>query len=267
MNENDEILNIDTPENVVFGYNLAGVGSRFLAALVDSLLIGLIQLLFLAPLFYFLYRSDFFDDLATAWIVGLFSLLAFVFFWGYYILFELAWNGQSPGKRLAGIRVIRSDGTPVTLSEILIRNLVRIVDFLPSAYGVGVIVMFADKHSRRLGDMAAGTLVIHDAGAVTIETIQPFRPSALRAGVTEEKALEGFPVGQLTRADLQFVEEYLQRRKSLDMATRHQLTPQVIRRLYQSVGWQEYPLPDMPETFLDALMSALYPEQEERRLE
>jgi len=267
MNEHDEILSIDTPENVVFGYNLAGVGSRFLAALVDSLLIVLIQFLFLAPLFYILYRSNAFDDLATAWIVGLFSLLAFVFFWGYYILFELAWNGQSPGKRMVGIRVIRSDGTPVTLSEILIRNLVRIVDFLPSAYGVGVVVMFADKLSRRLGDMAAGTLVIHDAGTVSIETIQPFKPPALGAGISEQTALEGFPVHQLTRADLQFVEEYLQRRKSLDMATRHQLTPQIIRRLYQSVGWQEHPLPDMPETFLNVLMNALYSEKEERRPE
>jgi hypothetical protein len=129
------------------------------------------------------------------------------------------------------------------------------------------MVMFADPRSRRLGDMAAGTLVIHDAGTVTIETIQPLKPQGLGAGISEETALGGFPVHQLTRADLQFVEEYLQRRKSLDMAIRHQLTPQVIRRLYQSVGWQDHPLPDMPETFLNALMNAFYPEKEERRPE
>lgn len=267
MNYQDEILSIDTPENVAFGYNLAGIGSRFLAATVDSLLIVIIQAILLLPIIYILFRQGFFVGLAETWAIGLISLLSFVFLWGYYILFELIWNGQSPGKRLVGIRVIRSDGTPITLSEVLIRNLVRIIDFLPSAYGVGVITMFVDKLSRRLGDMAAGTLVIHDVGTFSIEAIKPYAAPILRAGLSEETILQGFPVGQLSQADLQLIEEYLQRRKSLDLATRHQLSPQVVRKLYNSVGWQDRPLPDMPDTFLDAIINTIHPEQGNRRLE
>ncbi|MEK7327557.1 MAG: RDD family protein, partial [Chloroflexota bacterium] len=97
-----------------------------------------------------------------AWLVAIFGLISFAFFWGYYILFEMLWNGQSPGKRWVGLRVIRTDGTPITLTESIIRNLVRLVDFLPAYYGVGVVTMFINEQSRRLGDLAAGTLVVHD---------------------------------------------------------------------------------------------------------
>jgi uncharacterized RDD family membrane protein YckC len=134
----DDLLRIETPENVAFGYPVAGIGSRFIAALIDSILIVLLQLaVFVLTLL--ILRSVFDLDLETisgggaaGWIIAGLGLLSFLFLWGYYIFFELLWNGQSPGKRWAGLRVIRSDGRPVTLSESVIRNLVRLIDFLPS---------------------------------------------------------------------------------------------------------------------------------------
>jgi uncharacterized RDD family membrane protein YckC len=172
----DEYLHIDTPENVAFDYQVAGIGSRFLAALIDTILILLLQALVNVVLFLLL-TSMFGNPLlwdtssAVGWTVALFGLIAFAFLWGYYVFFEMKWNGQSPGKRKVGLRVIRTDGMPITLTESLIRNLVRLVDFLPTYYGLGVVTMFINEQARRLGDLAAGTVVIHDRAHITLENL------------------------------------------------------------------------------------------------
>jgi uncharacterized RDD family membrane protein YckC len=260
MNRPDEILAIDTPENVIFDYNLSGLGSRFLAALVDSILMVLIQVIVFWLMFYFIFRQMFSGPDLETWSFALLSLMSFVFFWGYYIFFELIWNGQSPGKRLVGIRVIRSDGTPVTLSEVLIRNLVRVVDFLPSFYGVGVVAMFADARARRLGDMAAGTLVVHDAGALRLENLAIQRDSQNLAGQPWAD-LSDFPLEKLANADLQFLEDYLDRRDGL--SNRPALSVQVLKKLYSRVGMPAHPLPENPDAVLSAIRNAVRKENEE----
>jgi uncharacterized RDD family membrane protein YckC len=211
-------LAVETPENVVFGYDVAGIGSRFLAALVDSLIIvaalvvvnlagALIANYFIRPLF-----DD--DDAVTAWLIGAAGLLAFAVLWGYYMFFELVWNGQSPGKRLAGLRVIRADGTPITLTESIIRNLVRLVDFLPGYYGLGVVVMFIDGRSRRLGDLAAGTLVVRDRGPVTLASVversAPPPPTYVPTSYTTQ-----WPLERLTAADQALAQDFVRRRGQL----------------------------------------------------
>jgi uncharacterized RDD family membrane protein YckC len=232
MNYQDETLNIDTPENVVFGYRLAGIGSRFLAALLDTALIIIIQLLVMLPIFFFIGIQTVADNF-TSWVAALLGLLSFLFFWGYYIFFELVWNGQSPGKRLVGLRVVRRDGTPITLSEALIRNLVRIVDLMPTGYGVGLTVMFIDAKSRRLGDLAAGTLVVHDRGPLSLETLAPttFEPNT-------ETPFNDSPFGsaleRLTPADLRLAEEYMQRRANL--ANRKDLAHQILKKIFDQNG-------------------------------
>src|SRR5215510_11634669 len=119
-------------------------------------------------------------------------LASFVLFWGYYIFFEMLWNGQTPGKRWVGLRVIRTDGTPITLSESFIRNLTRLVDFLPAAYGIGIISMFLDKQSRRLGDLAAGTLVVHDRAPISIQSLSVKRTVNLSPQAFTKISLDGF---------------------------------------------------------------------------
>ena len=166
-----ETIEIDTPENVTFGYQVAGIGSRFLATLLDTLLVILLQILVFAAfalVINILGQSA--KDLTT-WAIAFLGFISFIFYSGYYVFFEMLWNGQTPGKRWVGLRVIRIDGTPITLSESFIRNLARLVDFLPAAYGIGIISMFLDKQSRRLGDLAAGTLVIHDRAPVSIQSL------------------------------------------------------------------------------------------------
>lgn len=216
--QSDDYLSVETPENVVFGYEVAGIGSRFLAALVDSTIILVLEIVVsvAATLVAVNVFARFFQDneTATLWLLALGGLLAFALLWGFYIFFELAWNGQSPGKRWAGLRVIRADGTPITLTESIVRNLVRLVDFMPGYYGVGVVVMFLDGRARRLGDLAAGTLVVHDRPALTLASVVAgSAPLALPAPATAYTA--GWPLDRLTAADRTLAKDFLLRRAQL----------------------------------------------------
>ena len=220
--ESNDILNIGTPENVIFGYDVAGIGSRFIAALVDSLIILILQGIVYSTLFLLLGRESLFERNNTTWLIALFSLIAFALLWGYYIFFEMLWNGQSPGKRWSGLRVIRADGAPITLAESMIRNLVRLIDFLPVYYGVGVVTMFVNDQSRRLGDMAAGTLVVRDKETVTLSTLESTaqEPSLLGFHFSEEDLNMELPLAKLTAAEIQVAEEFLRRRVSLPNRSR-----------------------------------------------
>jgi len=186
MQNNDflsEEYTIDTPENVTFGYEVVDIGSRFIATVIDTLiLIAVILVLGIVTLIVLAIVSDvsaglesLFSGQASEWITGVIAAVALIvyfgIFWGYYIFFELLWNGQTPGKRVAKIRVVRTDGNPVGFLQSAIRNLVRFVDFLPTGYGIGLITMFFNKNSRRLGDFAAGTIVIRDMGEVRLDDL------------------------------------------------------------------------------------------------
>ena len=263
MSNPEETIDIQTPENVAFGYRVAGIGSRFLATLVDTLIITLLQVVTVVSLVLILNALDAsILGNASAWVIALFGLLLFVFYWGYYIFFEMLWNGQSPGKRWTGLRVIRSDGTPITLSESLIRNLVRIIDFLPATYGIGVITMFIDKQSRRLGDIAANTLVVHDRAPITIQELSVKRALHLRPWASANAFVDGFPIERLTNDDLNLIEDFIQRRAQL--THRDQLAIQILNTLHTRLG---LPLPTMSrfdaEDMLVAILQATQKKQEE----
>jgi uncharacterized RDD family membrane protein YckC len=248
----EEILDIQTPENVAFGYQVAGIGSRFLASLLDTMIVVLLQIVILVVLTLILntFEGTAWADQLSGWIVAIFGLIAAIFYWGYYIFFEMLWNGQSPGKRWVGLRVIRTDGTPITLSESLIRNLVRIIDFLPAAYGVGVVTMFIDKQSRRLGDLAAGTLVVQDRAPISIQDLSVKRDVHLRPWANI--SLDGFPIEQLTNDDLSLIESFLQRRDQL--THRESLAIQILNTLHQRLG---LPLPTISRPEAEDMLAAI----------
>ncbi len=166
---------IDTPENVAFDYALAGIGNRFVAAVIDTLIIFVVEVGgFLAMWLLSFGLSPLEDEIG--WLPGLILammiLLQFSILYGYYVIAEMHTNGQSPGKRYTKIRVVRVDGNPVGWYEVLIRNLVRLVDFLPGFYGLGLLTMFFNDQSRRLGDFAAGTIVIKDQGNSSLQAMR-----------------------------------------------------------------------------------------------
>ena len=144
-----------TPERVSLRYDVAGVGSRGAAVLVDGLIQGT-ALLLLVMIGAFAAAS--LGSIAIALLV----LTSFLVLWAYFLVFEIAWNGQTPGKRLLHLRVIRETGYPLRPVDAVIRNLVRLVDLLPGFYAVGVLAMLLNQRSKRLGDFAAGTIVVRE---------------------------------------------------------------------------------------------------------
>jgi uncharacterized RDD family membrane protein YckC len=158
----DDLI-ISTPERVAFQYEIAGIGSRFLAQILDSLVITviLIAITILAASLGGVFGSG---ELAILVEV----ILGFILLAGYFLVSEAAWNGQTLGKRAARLRVVGDHGEPLTLGQAAIRNLVRIVDFLPVFYGIGMLTLFINGRGKRLGDFAAGTLVVRDRERVSL---------------------------------------------------------------------------------------------------
>jgi len=257
MTQSSDTLQIDTPENVTFDYDVAGIGSRFLSALVDTLLMILLQVIVFGTLYLVgTQLGGLFSGSAPAWLVAIFSLVAFVFFWGYYIFFEILWNGQTPGKRWVGLRVIRLDGMPVTAAEVVIRNLVRLIDLLPTAYGVGVVTMFVNEKSRRLGDLAAGTVVVHDRAAQDLGDLREKRVTYLERLHPYLPVPDGFPLERLKNHDLEILEGFLMRRGQLP--NHKQLALQIMNSLYTRLGLPiPFPWPAPPEDLIVSIYAAV----------
>ncbi|MEO8288213.1 MAG: RDD family protein [Chloroflexota bacterium] len=186
----DEQITISTPEQVAFHYEMAGIGSRFVASLLDHLILVVAMVLVYCAMFSLLFGGLFSGSQSGEefgfGLLAVLVLVEFLIFWGYFVLFELVWNGQTPGKRAGKLRVIRRDGQPVHAGEVMIRNLVRIVDFLPGFYGIGLVTMFIDKDARRLGDMAAGTIVVREGEQTRLRDVQVAQPQqqAMQASYT-----------------------------------------------------------------------------------
>ncbi|MCC6417412.1 MAG: RDD family protein [Gemmataceae bacterium] len=151
-----------TSEKVPFTYRVAGLGARFLAWLFD---LGMIALLLTALLLV----AQGWEMVGAGVGMAVFMVTSFAVQWGYFVVFEWLWHGQTPGKRVLGIRVIQERGTAASFTQAAVRNILRVVDGLPLlvpdlvpvAYGVGFLVAASNRENRRLGDLAAGTLVVY----------------------------------------------------------------------------------------------------------
>lgn len=261
----DETLNIDTPENVTFDYDIAGIGSRFIAALIDTLIILALQVVVNMLMFAILSSTGAvqggLDEIGSlgAWVIALFGLVSFLFLWGYYIFFEMLWSGQTPGKKTVHLRVIRTDGTPITLTESVVRNLVRLVDFLPAFYGIGTIAIFINRQTRRLGDLAAGTLVVREKDQqVTLKDLAAMHAAASSSSLPryspEEQPLRIYPIERLSYQDIQMIESFLQRKKEL--TNRDALAQQLHKRLLAKMGVEEEHLTGAnPENALNNILT------------
>ena len=239
---------------------LAGIGSRFIALLVDYLIWGagftVLALLSLLILPSFLAYSQ----VKANWAAAAFILVFFLVNWGYFTLFEAFWNGRTPGKRVARIRVIQRSGRAIGLFESMARNLVRYIDQLPGFYAVGVITMFITREHQRLGDLAAGTLVVRDreqaasawgeAGSRTF-TAPVFAASAPAPEPHAGLTLPATGVARLSAADLGVLEGFFARRLDMSMETRQRLAERIAAAIQAKSGLER---PDHVgvETFLEA---------------
>jgi uncharacterized RDD family membrane protein YckC len=253
-------LSIDTPELVAIELPLAGIGSRFIALLVDYLIwgAGMVIVYFLA--FLLLPALYHFNRISAQWAEAIVIFVFFLFNWGYFTLFEAFWNGRTPGKRVAKIRVIQRTGRAIGLFESMARNLVRFVDQFPGIYAVGVITMFVTKQHQRLGDLAAGTLVVRDrepetplwgeSGSRTF-TAQLFAPSAPIPEPHTALTLPMHGIAKLSAADLEVLEGFFARRLDMSMATRQALAQRIAAAIQAKSGLEQ-PAGASVETFLEA---------------
>ena len=257
-------LNIDTPELVSIEMPLAGIGSRFIALLVDYLIwgAGLVVLIVLGIAL--LPALHTFNRISAQWAEAIVIFIVFVVNWGYFTLFEAFWNGRTPGKRVAKIRVIQRSGRSIGLVESMARNLVRYVDQLPFFYAVGVIAMFVTRQHQRLGDLAAGTLVVRDSepdsplwadtGSRTF-TAQIFQQAPLPEPHTTVM-LPAMSIAKLSSMDLEVLEGFFARRLDMSLATRHALAERIASAIRAKSGL-EMPAGASVETFLEAIARQL----------
>lgn len=240
----DRFYTVETPEQIDVAFDIAGIGTRFLAALIDHVLLAMILGLSCVGIALLAEQLDL--GLDEAIVLGLFGLGVYLSLCAYYIFFETVWNGQTPGKRLIGLRMVREGGRPLGFLGSAIRNFIRLADFLPVLYGLGVLVMFFDKRSRRLGDLAAGSIAVRERTAVTLDTLaaptvtaQPVVSTAKEITIPNLRALD--------REDYEIVQEYLRRRSALSVEARQRLSRQLVEGLQQRLG---YPIHGDAESFL-----------------
>jgi len=260
---------IDTPEQVALYFPLAGLGSRFLGVALDIAIqaaVTLLLILIAAVVFSAIGTSklDNMSNTAAKWFVALLILGYFTLIWGYYALFEAFRNGQTPGKRVLKIRVIKDSGRQITLFEALARNLLRVIDNLPGAYLTGVISILVTKQNKRLGDLIAGTIVVHErtdefGGYLSAPVSRSFTSNIFEVPATPPPALSEIPadrVARLTHSDLHLIDSFLARAISLPMEARAQLGSRLLDKLCMKME-VAVPTDVPPERTLEALAYTL----------
>ena len=235
----EDRLAIATPEGVEIELTLAGLGSRFIAALIDFF----IRLLPLVALLVLLDPAD------RAIGAAIFALADFGMQFFYNVLFEVLGGGRTPGKRAVGVRVVRMGGRPVTFVRSMLRNIVRIVDYLPGFYLIGMLAIFITNNNQRLGDLAAGTLVVRDRHG---DRRHGEAPSPVGATYDIGDAVN-WDVSAVSAEDVATVRAFLERRSSLGSAARADLARRLAERLRPMVGGASEP---SHERFLEKLVAA-----------
>jgi uncharacterized membrane protein SpoIIM required for sporulation/uncharacterized RDD family membrane protein YckC len=219
-----QTIDVETPELVVFSYTIAGVGSRAIAALIDSLIcIATIIIIMIGLAIASTRRAvGATPGVFDAWAAAIFVLAIFCVIWGYYVLFEGLADGQTPGKRLLRLRVVREGGYSVTFGASAVRNLVRLVDIQPiPSYAVGIVTIMFSKSGKRLGDIVAGTIVVREA------LVREIAPAAAPVGTGTPPSFDT----ALTEDEFTVLERFMERRTSLDEERRAALATQLVARL------------------------------------
>lgn len=216
----EDILIIETPERVPLHFALASIGNRFLACAIDHTLQIVTMIVLIIAFSVIAYYLSLLDQVSNApnWVKAVLIVIVFLIVSGYFAFFEWVWNGQTPGKRLLKLRVIREDGRPVTFWEASVRNLLRTFDMMPAPfYSIGLISVFVSSSDQRIGDMVAGTVVVREREAEAPAFAQvfaaPVSDPALRRSFKQIEftaSLEG-----LKESEIEVVETFLRRRWDL----------------------------------------------------
>lgn len=224
----DRSVSVRTPESIAFSYELAGLGSRFLALAIDVT----IQTVIVAGIFWAIAAGGsgysarngmpVSSRAAMSLAIAIIIAILFLIYFGYFIAFEAFWNGQTPGKRALRIRVVRDGGFAADFGSCAIRNLVRIGEVVLGAYAVSAIVTLLSPENKRLGDMAAGTIVVREERAPSL--------AGLIAAQQREEAKSGAP-SLLSAEEHALVDRYVARRDGMMPSHRALLASQIAARV------------------------------------
>ncbi|MEN6576249.1 MAG: RDD family protein [Phycisphaerales bacterium] len=231
----DEFDIIETPENVDLQRRLAGIGSRFAAGLLDHLVITALFVLLI--LLFLVIRAGFVTvgrsvlDEVGAVVTALMILAGFLVYWGYFAFFEMWMNGQTPGKKYMRIRVVRLEGGAITFDAIAVRNLVRVADAF-CFYGVAGIAMFLTKKVQRLGDLAAGTVVISEE----VADYSAKYDSKQRVLDDQPAPAAALASTRLSPQEYRLLHNYWLRRDQLTLDARQRLLPQLLQPILGRMG-------------------------------
>jgi len=245
-------IKLETPESVELEFNLAGIGNRAYALCIDYLYLGLILILVLIIwAFVSLYLVSVGQLLTNnnqvgLWLLAIQLLIMFTVYVGYFVFFETLWQGQTPGKRSVKIRVISDDGTIITLTQAILRSLLRPIDDL---FFIGVYLIIFTKLEKRIGDLVAGTLVIKQEEA----TDKPIIAIAPEADVLAKNIQGRADVSHLLPEDFTVVKEFLQRRQQMTPEARKTVSMQVAMKIREKIGLETIPEGISLELFLEAI--------------
>ncbi len=229
---------IETPEQLRLDFAVAGIGSRFLALVIDTLIQIAVLIATIVLIGILGVRGE-----RSVWVIALASLGFFLLFYGYFAFFEILWNGQTPGKRAIGIRVVKDSGRPLTAAESIGRNLLRTVDQLPLFYAVGIASALLTSGNKRLGDLVAGSMVVRESSLAAIKPIW----QATRAG--NDAVLGG---NALSIEDLALIDAFLNRRNELDPDVRSRMAWQILSQLSPKL-----PSPPVPGSSTESILESL----------
>ncbi len=224
---------IRTPDNIELSYALAGPGSRAAAYFLDLLIMVFgCQLLVNLLLGVLASILELAGGNSGLWIAAISGLLMFSLYNGYFILFEWLWNGQTPGKRLLHIRVIKEGGYALRFFDTLLRNLLRVVDFLPFFYGVGLTSLLLTRDSQRVGDLLAGTIVVYQE---LVET-DSLLPEIAATGEGLDAPLPAMALTAIPHELMSLVSEYLRSRSELASRPRQELAAELADLIGETAG-------------------------------
>ena len=216
----DDILVIETPERVPLHFALASIGNRFIACAIDHTIQIIVLVVMVIAFLIISDAANFGARLANApkWVIALLVIIQFIIINGYFAIFEWLWSGQTPGKRWLKLRVIREDGRPISFFEAMIRNLIRVIDFIvPPFYSVGLVSVFATERDQRVGDLVAGTVVVRERESEAPAFAEVFASPISDAALLRSSQPVQFiaDVNKLTEREISVVESFLRRRWEL----------------------------------------------------
>lgn len=247
-------IKIRTPESVELEFSLAGIGSRAVALLVDYTVLGAGITAVMVLAFYILAQLNQTElflnidaDVLELWVQAIYALVLFGLYVGYFVGFETLWQGQTPGKRYARIRVIRDNAQPVSLFQATLRSLLRPVDDIPPS--IGLFFILFGKREKRIGDWLAGTLVVqtdprNDHKGIVISK---------DAEIFGDILLTTLNFAAITPDDFATLREYLQRRKSMTLTAQTTVSNQLSERLQEKTELEALPAHMTAPIFIEAV--------------